>query len=149
MRRPHVIREAAGNPLRLPQEDPYAVMGVPRGSEKSEVRKVFRKLVQTEHPDVKKDDPDATAKFQELVSAYNAIMGDQILPDEMMYVRIYNTPRYQKSLKKQVNIKTGVFYTLLPGIIIAVLAGIYFVSDALGVADPETKQMLAIIQKQK
>ena len=33
------------------------------------------KRVQTEHPDVNRDDPKAAERFQELVAAYNAVMG--------------------------------------------------------------------------
>ena len=33
------------------------------------------KRVQTEHPDVNPEDPKAAERFQELVAAYNAVMG--------------------------------------------------------------------------
>eukprot|EP00435_Cladocopium_sp_Y103_P007445 s3227_g2.t1 len=72
-----VRRRGSENPLRLPKtpKNPFDLLGVQRGTEKSEIRKLFRKRVQTEHPDVNPDDPEAAERFQELVAAYNSVMG--------------------------------------------------------------------------
>ena len=70
---------ASNNPLRLPdkEQNPFDLFGVKRGTEKAEIRKIFRKRVQTEHPDVSSD-PEAGERFQELVAAYNSIMGHSV-----------------------------------------------------------------------
>lgn len=60
---------------RAAARDPYTVLGMPAGSSKADVRKRFRRLAQTQHPDVKRDDPQAAERFQELTAAYNRIMG--------------------------------------------------------------------------
>lgn len=107
---------------------------------------MFRKRVQTEHPDVNPEDPEATKRFQDMVAAYNSIMGDELLPDEMMYVRIQQTPRYKKQLNKQVNINSGIFYAFIPGLFITALFAVLLISEFLGLnlLDPDTKKMLSL-----
>jgi DnaJ-class molecular chaperone len=55
--------------------DPYDVLGVPRSANDAEVKKAFRRLAKTYHPDRNKDDPKARDKFSELNNAYE-ILGD-------------------------------------------------------------------------
>ncbi|CAJ1445435.1 unnamed protein product, partial [Effrenium voratum] len=124
---------ASNNPLRLPdkEQNPFDLFGVKRGTEKAEIRKIFRKRVQTEHPDVSSD-PEAGERFQELVAAYNSIMGDELLPDELNYVRVQMTPRYKKTLEADQSVNNGIFYALLPGMAVTLL-GIGFVGlDTFG-----------------
>lgn len=54
------------------QRDPYSVLGVRRGASKEEVKKAYRKLAMTWHPDRNKS-PGAEAKFKEITEAYTAI----------------------------------------------------------------------------
>jgi DnaJ-class molecular chaperone len=55
--------------------NPYDVLGVPRSASEAEIKKAFRKLAKTYHPDSNKDDPKAKDKFAEANSAYE-ILGD-------------------------------------------------------------------------
>ncbi|CAE8619257.1 unnamed protein product [Polarella glacialis] len=141
-----VAAAASRNPFRIPQESPYDVIGVPQGADKSEVRALFRKRAQAEHPDVNPDNPEAAENFQELVAAYNAIMGDELLPDEMMFDRVQQTPGYKKKMRKEMSTNNGIFFALLPGIVIIVLGVGYLISDFLGLLDPQTKEMVKLIK---
>lgn len=88
-----------------PAGSPYDIIGAPRGAPKEEVRRVFRKLALTKHPDVNPENPLATEEFADLVSAYNAIMGDELsksqLADELEQMRAEARVRYEKSLKTE------------------------------------------------
>ena len=55
--------------------DPYEVLGVPRSASEAEVKKAFRKLAKTWHPDQNKD-PKAKERFAEVNAAYE-IVGDK------------------------------------------------------------------------
>lgn len=55
--------------------DPYDVLGVPRSASHADVKKAFRKLAKTWHPDQSKD-PKAKEKFAEVNGAYE-IVGDE------------------------------------------------------------------------
>jgi len=55
--------------------NPYDILGVPRTASEAEIKKAFRKLAKTYHPDRNKDDPKAKDKFAEVNSAYE-ILGD-------------------------------------------------------------------------
>lgn len=55
--------------------NPYEILGVPRTASEADVKKAFRKLAKTYHPDRNKDDPKAKDKFAEVNSAYE-ILGD-------------------------------------------------------------------------
>ncbi|CAK9048116.1 unnamed protein product [Durusdinium trenchii] len=139
---------AVENPLRLPKvpPTPWDLFGVPRGTDKAEIRKLFRKRVASEHPDVNPEDPEAGERFQELVAAYNSIMGDELLPDELNFVRVQMTKRYKKELEADQSVKNGIFYALLPGILTSVIGITFFTIDSLGMLDPETKQMLDAVK---
>jgi DnaJ-class molecular chaperone len=55
--------------------NPYDVLGVTRSASEAEIKKAFRKLAKTYHPDSNKDDPKAKDKFAEANAAYE-ILGD-------------------------------------------------------------------------
>lgn len=55
-------------------DNPWAVLGVPVGADRSEIRKRYRKVVATEHPDVKPGDPEAGANFAKVNTAYTKLM---------------------------------------------------------------------------
>ncbi len=55
--------------------NPYDVLGVSRSASEADIKKAFRKLAKTYHPDSNKDDPKAKDKFAEANSAYE-ILGD-------------------------------------------------------------------------
>lgn len=53
--------------------DPYAVLGVAKTATEADVKKAYRKLAKTWHPDQKPDDPTAKEKFAEIGSAYELL----------------------------------------------------------------------------
>lgn len=53
--------------------DPYAVLGVAKTASEAEIKKAYRKLAKTWHPDQKPDDPTAKEKFSEIGSAYELL----------------------------------------------------------------------------
>ncbi len=55
--------------------DPYEVLGVARSANEADVKKAFRRLAKTWHPDHNQSDPKAKEKFAELNTAYE-ILGD-------------------------------------------------------------------------
>jgi DnaJ-class molecular chaperone len=55
--------------------DPYTILGVTRSASEAEVKKAFRKLAKTWHPDQNKD-PKAKERFAEINAAYE-IVGDK------------------------------------------------------------------------
>jgi DnaJ-class molecular chaperone len=55
--------------------NPYDVLGVSRSASEAEIKKAFRKLAKTYHPDSNTSDPKAKDKFAEVNAAYE-ILGD-------------------------------------------------------------------------
>jgi DnaJ-class molecular chaperone len=56
--------------------DPYDVLGVPRSAAEADIKKAYRKLAKTWHPDRNPNDPKAREKFTELTTAYETLGGD-------------------------------------------------------------------------
>jgi DnaJ-class molecular chaperone len=57
-------------------DDPYAILGVPKGSSDEDIRRAFRKLAKELHPDVNPTNKVATEdRFKKVVAAYD-IIGD-------------------------------------------------------------------------
>ena len=56
-------------------EDPYAVLGVPKAATQEEIRKAYRKLAKALHPDLHPDDAGKKAEFQAVSAAYD-LLGD-------------------------------------------------------------------------
>ena len=57
--------------------DPYEVLGVSRGASDDEIKKAYRKLSRTYHPDANINNPNkdqAEAKFKEVQQAYDQII---------------------------------------------------------------------------
>jgi molecular chaperone DnaJ len=54
------------------QRDYYEVLGVPRTAAEGEIKKAFRRLARTLHPDVS-EAPDAEERFREVVEAYEVL----------------------------------------------------------------------------
>ena len=57
-------------------DDPYAILGVPKGASDEDIRRAFRKLAKELHPDVNPNDRTATEdRFKKVAGAYD-ILGD-------------------------------------------------------------------------
>lgn len=56
--------------------NPYEILGVPKTAGDADIKKAFRRLAKTWHPDRNKDDPQAKDRFAELNTAYE-ILGDK------------------------------------------------------------------------
>ena len=53
-------------------QDYYSTLGVPRTATQAEIKKAFRGLARTLHPNVS-EEPDAEARFREVVEAYEGL----------------------------------------------------------------------------
>lgn len=53
--------------------DYYEVLGVDRDADEGQIKKAFRGLARTLHPDVNTDDPEAESKFKEAAEAYEVL----------------------------------------------------------------------------
>lgn len=53
--------------------DPYEALGVKRTATDAEIRKAYRKIAKTCHPDLNPDDPEAEAKFKAASAAYDLL----------------------------------------------------------------------------
>lgn len=56
-------------------DDLYAALGLKKTATDEEIRKAYRKIARTSHPDLNPDDPQAEAKFKAASAAYD-ILGD-------------------------------------------------------------------------
>jgi DnaJ-class molecular chaperone len=54
---------------------PYKVLGVSKTATQDEIKKAYRKLAKTLHPDLNPDDPGKQAQFQAVTAAYD-LLGD-------------------------------------------------------------------------
>jgi DnaJ-class molecular chaperone len=55
--------------------DPYDILGVPRSASEADIKKAYRKLAKSYHPDRNAGDPKAKDKFAEANAAYE-VLGD-------------------------------------------------------------------------
>lgn len=62
----------------LADRDFYEILNVPRSASTKEIRKAFKKLAVSEHPDKKTDDPKAHEKFLKITRAYEVLKDDQL-----------------------------------------------------------------------
>ena len=53
--------------------DPYAVLGLTKSATDAEIKKAYRKLVRTSHPDINPDDPTAEQRFVKVQAAYELL----------------------------------------------------------------------------
>ncbi|MFZ7089925.1 DnaJ C-terminal domain-containing protein [Primorskyibacter sp. 2E233] len=53
--------------------DPYEALGLSKSATAEEIKKAYRKLVRTSHPDLHPDDPEAEARFKAISTAYEIL----------------------------------------------------------------------------
>ena len=53
--------------------DPYAALGLTKTATAAEIKKAYRKLVRTSHPDLHPDDPGAEARFKAVTAAHDLL----------------------------------------------------------------------------
>ena len=53
--------------------DPYEVLGVAKGANEKEIKKAYRKLARTHHPDLRPGDKASEERFKEVASAYDLL----------------------------------------------------------------------------
>lgn len=58
------------------EKDYYKVLGVPKDASSADIKKAFRKLAKTLHPDSNADNPKAAEKFKEVSEAYDVLSDD-------------------------------------------------------------------------
>ena len=54
-------------------EDPYEVLGLAKTATADDIKKAYRKLARTSHPDLHPDDAGAAARFKEISAAYDIL----------------------------------------------------------------------------
>src|SRR5436309_6469452 len=57
--------------------DFYSVLGVPRGASDDDIKKAYRKLAMTYHPDRNNGAKEAEEKFKEITEAYDVLRDEQ------------------------------------------------------------------------
>lgn len=57
--------------------DCYEILGVPRSATTKDIKKAYRRLANTEHPDKKPNDPKATEKFAQINTSYKVLSDDE------------------------------------------------------------------------
>ena len=57
----------------MAKRDYYEVLGVPRGAADADVKKAYRRLARTHHPDANPEDTQAEERFKELNEAYEVL----------------------------------------------------------------------------
>ncbi len=61
----------------MAKRDYYEVLGVPKESQKDEIKKAYRKLAIQYHPDKNPGDKTAEERFKEATEAYEVLGDDQ------------------------------------------------------------------------
>lgn len=54
-------------------DDPYSILGVSKTASAAEIKKAYRKLARTSHPDINPDDASAKARFIKISNAYDLL----------------------------------------------------------------------------
>jgi len=53
--------------------DPYKALGLTKTASDAEIKKAYRRIARTSHPDLKPDDPEAEARFKSASAAYDLL----------------------------------------------------------------------------
>ena len=55
------------------KQDPYAALGLSKDATADDIKKAYRKIARTNHPDLNPDDPTAEARFKDAGRAYDLL----------------------------------------------------------------------------
>ena len=66
----------ASSSQRAAAKDPYTALGLKRSATKDEIKSKYRELAKKYHPDLNKNDKNASEKFKEITSAYEILEDD-------------------------------------------------------------------------
>ncbi|CAH1790318.1 unnamed protein product [Owenia fusiformis] len=66
-------------------EDYYELLGIDKSANNREIRKAFKKLALSEHPDKNQDDPKAHEKFVRITTAYDVLKDEELRKKYDMY----------------------------------------------------------------
>lgn len=58
----------------------YAVLGLPITASLEDIKKAYRRLAKTYHPDIVGDDPQSVARFQQIGQAYEILLAEKTRP---------------------------------------------------------------------
>jgi molecular chaperone DnaJ len=72
------------------EKDYYAALGVAKDADADTIKKAYRKLARTHHPDANKNDPESEERFKEISEAYD-VLSDQKKRAEYDEIRAYGT----------------------------------------------------------
>lgn len=77
------------------KRDYYEVLGVSRNATQAEIKSAFRKKAKQYHPDLNKDNPDASEKFKEAQEAYSVLSDEskRKMYDQYGHAGVGNGPR--------------------------------------------------------
>lgn len=53
--------------------DPYSILGVAKGASEADIKKAYRKLAKTLHPDTNQNNPAAAERFSQVTAAYDLL----------------------------------------------------------------------------
>lgn len=67
----------ASSSQRAASKDPYTALGLKRSATKDEIKSKYRELAKKYHPDLNKNDKNASEKFKEISAAYEILEDDQ------------------------------------------------------------------------
>ncbi|KRZ10329.1 DnaJ -like protein subfamily C member 10, partial [Trichinella zimbabwensis] len=83
------------------KKDLYALLGVNRTASLDEIKRAYKKMVLTMHPDKNSDDPDAHSKFVQITRAYGVLKNAELR---------LNYDRYgEAGLDDQINLRKNIF----------------------------------------
>ncbi|KAL3319443.1 60S ribosomal protein L5 [Cichlidogyrus casuarinus] len=96
----------------------YEFIGVPQDASASEIKKAYRKLSLSLHPDKNPDNPEVASKFRQLTSIYG-ILKDENMREKYNNVLEYGLPDwrqpafYYRQLRKMSGFEMGTFSLLI------------------------------------
>lgn len=64
---------AEKKPKPTPTDDPYSVLGLTKSASEADIKKAYRRLVRSSHPDINPDDPEAAARFIRISAAHDLL----------------------------------------------------------------------------